>query len=163
MAVRDDVLAAVAAMSAEPSVTSSDETVQRLVAQGYSLLQAEVLETFVNLAFGRAWIRRLDEAPPIGLADTALIWCEGDEYRELRLTDVPEYIEALALAEEALSTGTIPWDQFSRCCGSSEVDCINQTIEAGRAVGGASLSPPIFMRLSDTDGFEDWYQRLQRR
>jgi hypothetical protein len=161
MAMRDDVLAAVVAMSAEPPAYDRDEAVRRLVTQGYSRLRAVLLVTFVDLGFGRVWIRQLALRPPVELPDTALIWCEGNVYREIRLSDVEEFTEAVAVAEENMRTRIISWEQFARCCGSAEVDCINKTREAGRPVGGGTFSPQILLCLSDAPGFEDWYRGLQ--
>src|SRR3954470_21667952 len=129
MAVRDDVLATVAAMSAEPPA-AGHEVVERLIAQGFCPLRAELLETFVSLAFGRALIRRLAVRSPVVLADNAFVWQDGVNHREITLSDVPEFTSALAVAEEALTTGMIPWEQFKKCCGSAEMDCINKTLEA---------------------------------
>src|SRR5437879_3624700 len=115
MAVSDDILATVAAMSVEP-LASDHEVVRRLTAQGYSALQAELLATFVPLAFGRVLIRRLTVRSPIALADNAVVWHKGGSNSEIRLSDVPEFTVALVLAEQALTTNRIPQEQFSRCC-----------------------------------------------
>src|SRR5207244_3137296 len=110
MSVRDDILATIAAMSADAAPQCEEEIRERLIAQGNSLLRAEILGAFIPLAFGRAWTSSLDVNGPHEFSETAMIWCGGKDYREIKLSDVPEYSEALAIAEEALRTESMPWE-----------------------------------------------------
>jgi hypothetical protein len=162
VAVREDVIEAVALMTNQ-SADGRVELAQRLITHGYSPLRAQLLEDFVSLALGRIWLRQLGATPPILVANYVQISCAGKKYREIPLSDVPEYTEALAAGEAALTNGAISWEQLGRCCDSPEVVCIKQTIEAGRPAGGGTMSPPILMRLPELAGFDSWYKSLPSR
>jgi hypothetical protein len=155
--LREDVLTTTAIME---EVISSGEyvVVERLVAQGYSELQAELLLAFVPLGLGRAVIARLPTDPPLILPDTALIrdFDKGQDL-EVPLSNVPEFMTALGLGEEAFLTGIIPRGQLSASCHSVELNLVSEALDGGHEIGGARILPPILLRLAGVPGFGDWY------
>lgn len=163
MTLRDDILTTTAVME-EVITLGEHAVVERLVAQGYSELQAELLVAFVPLGLGRAVIARLPADTPLTLPDTALIR-DFDTGRdlEIQLSNVPEFMTALVLGEEAFMTGIIPQGQFSASCNSVELNLISEALNAGHEIGGARISSPILLRLAGVSGFADWYHGVRRR
>jgi hypothetical protein len=160
MTLRDDVLRTTAVMAT--SVSDDDHVVvERLIAEGFSQLRAEVLLVFVPLGLSRAVIARLPAKPPIVLPDTAVIQesPNGKRY-EVRLTDVPEFVTALQLGEETFVNGVIPREQFSASCRSVELNLVNQALFEEVEIGGAVISSSILLRLAEAPGFEEWYRSL---
>src|SRR4051812_1711317 len=105
MTVRDDVLTAVAVMG-DARFTEDKTIIERLFAQGYDLLRAEILLAFVPLGIGRAVIPRITAIPPISLPEKALIQNGSrDCMFEVALVDVPEYVIARQLGEETFLMG----------------------------------------------------------
>jgi hypothetical protein len=160
--MRNDILKAVALIADDPSADER-EIVERLVAQGYDALRAELLVAFAPLGLGRAVITRLAADPPVRLSATAQIRdFTNDRWLEVRLDDVPEFVAARELGEETFLTGIIPREQFQAAAGLSvELNLVNDALSAGESIGGAKASPPILLRLADAPGFEDWYQRVR--
>ena len=159
MTVRDSVLITINLISDNPS--AGEQLVsERLVAQGYSILQAVILTAFVPLGLARAVIARLRVNPPIKFPDTALIFDHArDRLLKVRLIDVPEYVVAHQLGEETFSTGIIPEEQFRAASGfSAELRLVNDALQARKELGGAKISPPVLLNLAEAPGFEEWYR-----
>lgn len=146
---------------AENPTASEAEIVRRLIDIGYDVLQAERLVAFVPLTLARAIIARLEAEPPVQLSETALIRDSLTD-REIRLVNVTEFVIAQQLAEDSFFSGIIPRDQFTAACNLSvELNLINQALNAGSPIDGATVSPPIFLRLADAPGFEEWYKSVR--
>jgi hypothetical protein len=77
---------------------------------------------------------------------------------EIRLADVPEFVMALELGEEAYINGVIPRAEFQASCISVELNLINQALNAGSKLGNVLMAPQILLRLAKAPGFEEWYQ-----
>jgi len=157
--MRSDVLTT-ASLLAEHS--DEEATVERLVAQGFGRLQAELLVAFVPLGLARAIITRLPVSSAVQLSSTALVqdpMCK--QSYEINLEDVPEFEEARQLGDETFESGVIPRDEFGLASGmSAELAVINKALNAGTDVSGATIAAPILLRLAETPGFCDWYQNL---
>ena len=163
MSMRTDVLTTVAAMATAIS-HGEHAVVEKLVEHGYSRLRAEVLVTFVPIGLCRAVIARLSAHPPLVLPDKALIKDYArDRTLEVRLADVPEFVVARELGEEAYVNGVIPRAQFQASCISVELNLINQALDAGSKLGGLQMAPQILLRLADTPGFEEWYEGVRSK
>jgi hypothetical protein len=162
MVPRDSVLEAVAVIAARPTA-EEHEAAQELVRRGFSELAAEVLITFVPLGLGRALITRLPADPPMTLAETALVRSGVREQDlEIRLAEVPQYVAARQLGEEAFHTGFISREEFEAASGwSSELNAVNNALASGRPLGGSRISPPVLLRLAEVPGFEEWYRSLR--
>lgn len=160
MTIIDSVLTAVATMADIPTASEA-EIVLRLIDLGYDTLQAEKLIAFVPLALARAIIARWEADPPVQLSDTALIRDSLTDL-EIRLVNVPEFVIAQQLAKESFVSGIIPRDQFTAASTLSvELNLINQALNAGSPIDGATVSRPIFLRLADASGFEEWYKSVR--
>lgn len=146
-------------MAENPSASEADIVV-RLIDLGYDELEAEKLVAFVPLALARALIARLGADPPVQLSDTALIR-DGTTDRVVQLDNVPEFVTALQIAEEAFVSGIVPRDKFTAVCKLSvELNLINQVLNAASPITWAQFSPPIFLRLAEASGFEEWYRSV---
>ncbi len=164
MTIRDDVLTVVAVISDDPSA-SEDTIVERLVERGYNRLRAELLVAFVPLGFGRAVIARIPADPPIHLSQTALIqeFANGP-FMEVKLAEVSEFQIARELGEEVYDTGLVPREHLGAVSGMSvELNLINDVLTANANLGGAKMAAPILLRLAETPGFEEWYQKLRAK
>jgi hypothetical protein len=161
--IRDDVLKTAFLMA--DFYESESEVVERLVAQGFDVLRAELLMVFVPLGLARSVIARLEVDPPIQLSDTAMIMDSANERKlTVKLADVPEFVMALYLGEEYFQTGIIPKEQFGVAISSSvELILINNALASGKNIGGAEMAPPRLLRLAETPGFEDWYHAIKPR
>jgi hypothetical protein len=152
--VRNDVLTTIGVIAETPDATE-EEIVFSLRSLGYKTLRAELLVAFVPLGLARALIKRLPAETPIAVSDHATV-LKGDRLLKIRLALVPDFVEALALAEETFTSGIIPREHFSRAVRFSvELDAINQALNAEKTV--AKVAPPILLRLGEVLGFEDWY------
>jgi len=163
MTIRDDVLKTAILMA--DFYDSENEIVERLVAQGYDVLRAELLMVFVPLGLARSVITRLAADPPVQLSHTAVISdFINDRLLTVRLADVLEFEIAHLLGEETFRTRIIPREQFSVAISSSvELIHINNALEAGTSISGAEMAPPHLLRLAETLGFEDWYQAIKAK
>ena len=90
MSIRNDVITT-ARIIGDSALASEQSIVERLVLEGYDVLQSELLVTFVPLGLGRAAIARLPVEAPIRLPKTALV---NDQINgrtlPVTLADVPE-------------------------------------------------------------------------
>jgi hypothetical protein len=160
--IHEDVLITAGLFGENPSA-HENTLVEFLVAQGYNPMRAEVLVAFVPLGLARPVIARLEANPPIDLPDIAFVDDHSRRRKlEVRLTDVPEFVAACELGEETFQTGIIPREQFKAASGFSvELHLISDLLSAGSEIGGATISPPIFLRLADTEGFNKWYHGVK--
>lgn len=162
MTVRDDVLTTIALIGNDPKA-NEQTIVERLVAQDYEVLQAELLVAFVPLGLARVIIARLHCESLIDLPDTALIRdFTQNRTLEVNLMNIPEFVTAFQLGEETFLTGVIPREQFKAASSFSvELNLISKALYAGESIGGGEMAPPILLRLAQAPGFENWYQSLK--
>jgi hypothetical protein len=154
--LREQILATIEAMHAG---RDQDEAciVSRLMGQGLSETQSRVLLDFVALAFGRAVILRMASTTSIRLADTVHIRNRKNQDIEIELIHVPVYVEAVRLAGEAFETGIVRREGFEAALRfSAELDAINNALNEKVDCSGGVMHPPVFLRLGELDGFEDW-------
>ena len=149
--VRDDVLTTAALIADDPSA-DEHTLVERLVSRGYDILQAELLVVFVPLGLARAVIARLPADPPLKLPDTARIRdFARNRMLRVRLADVPEFVTAQQIGEEAFHTGVIPREQFRAASSISvELNCVSKALNEGLSIAGISggvMSPPVMGAL----------------
>jgi hypothetical protein len=131
--------------------------VSRLIGQGLSEIDARVLVDFVGLAFGRAVISRMPATTSIRLSDTVHIRNRKNQDIEIELIHVPVYVEAVRLAGEAFETGIVRRERFEVAVRfSAELDAINNALNEKVDCRGGVMHPPVFLRLGELDGFEDW-------
>jgi hypothetical protein len=160
--MRNDVLTTARIIGDFP-LASEQSIVERLVAQGYKALQAELLVTFVPLGLGRAVIARLPVDAPIRVPETALISDSNSNRLVVTLADVPEFATARVLGEETFQTGIIPRERFKAATAFSlELNLITKVLNAGASVSG-EIASPILLRLAESPGFEEWYQALNSK
>jgi hypothetical protein len=164
MAIRDDVLKTIETIASLAHDSSADENtvVERLVAQGYDVLRAELLTAFVPLGLARPVIARLANDPPVRLSETAVISdFIGARRLTVRLAAVPEFEIARGLGEETFRTGIIPQEQFGVVInGSVELILINKALDEGKCISDAEMASPHLLRLAETPGFKEWYQAI---
>ena len=161
MTIRNDVLVTVAVM-AEDSILGENTIVERLIGRGYDRLRAELLVAFVPLGLARALITRTRALPPIHLSKIALIQ-EGSDGSpmEVVLAEIPEFKAALQLGEETFTTGIIPREEFrAASLMSVELSLIDAALRGNADLRGATMAPPILLRLAEAPGFEQWYRSL---
>jgi hypothetical protein len=163
MTLRDDVLKTATLLA--DCAASEQEIVERLVAQGYDVLRAELLMVFVPLGLARSLIARLSDELSVQLADTAVIPDPiNNRMLTVKLADVPEFMMALYLGEETFETGIIPREQFGVAISSSvELILINNALDEGKSISGAKMDPPHLLRLADTPGFAEWFQAIKTK
>ena len=160
MAVRDDVLTAVELMTADPEADDG-ALVRRLVDRGLSELRAELLVTFVPLAFGRVVIAALPGMPNEMSGTTVVPDPEGDRVFNLLLADVPEFIEGIDVAQAAFREGTMPREQLVGIgLRGSELSAIQSARRAGKDLTRSRVGPPMLVALGKVPGFGEWYRSL---
>ena len=160
--MRDDILKAVDLFAAAPTAREQ-EIVERLTEKGYDALRAELLVAFVPLGLGRAVISRLPAAPPVALSAAAQIRDFARQRTlEVELDDVPEFVAARELGEETFLTGVVTREHFQAAAGfSAELNLVSEALNAGADIGGATVAPPVLLRLAEAPGFDDWYQGVK--
>lgn len=157
-AIRRDVHTVLDVMTADPAANEV-EWVARLIERGVSPLRATVLVWFIPHAFGRVVIGSLRDRPAV-LPDTAIIRTSDGNLR-VRLSDVPEYTEALAVGRVWARQGEQPREMVNRLAGrGAELRGVSTLLKMGE-LDGAQIHPTMFPpSLAEVDGFDEWYRAL---
>jgi hypothetical protein len=116
------------------------EIVRALVAQGADAALAEKLVDFVPIAFGRPVLERLG----VRASEEGVLVVGGVE-RRFRLMADPVFADAVALAREAYTRGSMPGDVFRAVVmRGAELRAVNEALTAGAKAQDLSLSAPCF-------------------
>ena len=129
-----------------------EQTVEYLTARGVPGDQAEMLEIFVSLAFGRAllqaWRSQAELSDEFGAHDAHRMAFRAP------LEFAPFFQDSLAIAKESQRSGTMAPDLFWALAGRSpEVDLEMRAKKQGSRPSGARISPPVCISLT-TDDFD---------
>lgn len=154
---RDSILLAVETM-ARLAGSDDGQVVVELVRQGLAESDAEFAVALIPLAFGRATIARISSCEGLRLPDFAEIPDSAEAPpQKLHLDCVPHFSIARELAEEAFSTGVVGRANFQAVSlRSAEMQAVNRALHQGRALKGATMAPPLLLRLGE-------FQRLKSR
>jgi hypothetical protein len=148
--IRDQVMATVALMVAEPDA-EEDAFLPRLAAAGCSPLQALLLTLLVPLALGRAALARWPGMPAT-MPEAAGILA-ADRVYYVRLTAIPEF----SVAAEMAASGAISFDHVAAVgARGSELHAIQAAVEAGQDLTQSQMSAPLLLGLADAPGFVVW-------
>jgi hypothetical protein len=116
------------------------EIVRALVAQGADPVLAEKLVDYVPIAFGRPVLERLGVR-----ASEEGVLLIGSKERRFRLMTDPVFADAVALAREAYTRGSMPGDVFRAVVmRGAELRAVNEALTAGAKAQDLSLSAPCF-------------------
>ena len=116
------------------------EIVRALVAQGADAALAEKLVDYVPIAFGRPVLERLG----VRASEEGVLVSGGAE-RRFRLMNDPVFADAVALAREAYTRGSMPGDVFRAVVmRGAELRAVNEALTAGAKAQDLSLSAPCF-------------------
>jgi len=120
---------------------AEDQVVEKLVAEGVPRSLAERVAAFIPLACGRALLA----GTGVALADTYLVSRNGEMVeRPLAGEEVYRRVYADAV------NGRIPKPIFNVCAmRSSELDAVNQALNAGAAIENLVAGPPVLLRITD--------------
>jgi hypothetical protein len=115
-----------------------------LLRAGVTKEQALSIMRFVPLAFGRDVMSGMGVALP----DTYIRMSAGGQQREKSLSEEPVFREALEYA--AVIASEIGFDAFEKIAlQSSELQAVNQALNAGAQVENLVASPPVVMLRDD--------------
>ena len=123
---------------ADSADASEEEIVAALIRRGADTRSANRVVAMVPLAFGRVLISHI---APIAMS-TEFIVKSGDTETILSLKREPLFVEALTIAARMMHEGPRRlFEPASRM--SAELDAVNQALEAGASLEGASLRRPV--------------------